>query len=45
MGFISRFRLVIGILFVVAVTFGLFVYLNYSMSNITSRTAQLDSDV
>ncbi len=34
----------IGVLFVVLAIFGLFVYLNYSMSNITSKTAQLDSD-
>lgn len=44
MGIMSRFRLLIGILLVVLVTFGLFVYLNYSMSNITSKSAQLDSD-
>jgi hypothetical protein len=40
----NRIRLIIGVLLVIAVVFGLFVYLNYSMSNRTSRTAQLDTD-
>lgn len=44
MTFFSRFRLLIGIAIVVVFVFGLFVYLNYSMSNITSKAAQLDSD-
>lgn len=44
MSIIHRFRLLIGILFVVGIVAGLFVYVNYSMSNITSRSAQLDSD-
>ena len=44
MSIVSRLRLLIGVLFVLALVFGLFVYLNYSMSNITSRTAQLDTD-
>jgi len=44
MTFFSRFRLLIGVSAVVVFVFGLFVYLNYSMSNITSKSAQLDSD-
>lgn len=44
MTFFSRFRLLIGIAVVGGFVFALFVYLNYSMSNITSRAAQLDSD-
>mgnify|MGYP000844751075 FL=1 len=44
MTFFSRTRLLIGIGIVLLIVFGLFVYLNYSMSNITSKSAQLDSD-
>lgn len=40
----SRFRLLIGIAVVALLVSGLFVYLNYSMSNITSKSAQLDAD-
>lgn len=44
MSFINRIRLLVGLLMVGTVVFGLFVYVNYAMSNITSRSAELESD-
>lgn len=44
MRILSRLRLFIGIVAVIGVAIGLFLYLNYSMSNITSQSATLESD-
>lgn len=44
MGFFSRFRFLIGILLVGGIVTGLFLYLNYSMSNVASQSATLESD-
>ena len=40
----SRLRFITGIIVTIGMVFGLFVYLNYSMSRVTSETAQLDAD-
>jgi hypothetical protein len=44
MSFLGRIRYLFGISFIVLAVVGLFVYLNYSMSNVTSRSATLESD-
>lgn len=44
MKFFSRLRLLIGILFVIALVGGLFIYLNYAMSVVSSRSASLQAD-
>lgn len=44
MGFLTRLRFFIGILLVVSLIAALFVYLNYTMSNISSQRASLEAD-
>lgn len=44
MAFIGRLKFLAGILITIAIVAGLFLYLNYSMSRVSSRSAQLDSD-
>jgi len=44
MGILGRLRLFIGILVVIGAVTALFLYLNYSMSNIVSQSAVLESD-
>ena len=44
MRFFTRLRFFVGIIFVIAVVAALFVYLNYTMSNISSRSATLETD-
>ncbi|MDB5165464.1 MAG: Biotin/lipoyl attachment protein [Candidatus Saccharibacteria bacterium] len=44
MGIFSRVRLLIGIIFIIGMVAALFFYLNYSMSNIVSQSAVLESD-
>lgn len=44
MGFFARVRFLIGLLVVVAIVGGLFVLLNYRMSNVSSRKATLETD-
>lgn len=45
MRFFARLRLLIGILIIIGLTGGLFIYLNYSMSVVSSRSASLQSDM
>lgn len=44
MGFLARVRFLIGLLIVVMIVAGLFLLLNYRMSNVSSRKATLETD-
>ena len=44
MAFASRLKFLLGIGVTICLVAGLFLYLNYSMSRVSSRTAQIDSD-
>lgn len=44
MSFLARFKFLIGLLLVVAIVASLFMYLNYTMSNISSQRATLETD-
>ncbi|MES2876300.1 MAG: HlyD family efflux transporter periplasmic adaptor subunit [Patescibacteria group bacterium] len=45
MRFFARLRLLIGIILVVVLVGGLFIYLNYAMSVVSSRSASLQADM
>jgi len=45
MKFFARIRLLIGIIFIIVLVGALFIYLNYSMSVVSSRSASLQSDM
>ncbi|MBC7512150.1 HlyD family efflux transporter periplasmic adaptor subunit [Candidatus Saccharibacteria bacterium] len=45
MKFFARLRLLIGILVIIGLVGGLFIYLNYAMSVVSSRSASLESDM
>ncbi len=45
MRFFARLRLLIGIFIIIGLVGGLFIYLNYSMSVVSSRSASLQSDM
>lgn len=45
MRFFARIRMLIGIIFIIVLVGGLFIYLNYAMSVVSSRSASLQADM